>query len=1154
MKLNSKRGEYFQFLRKSFFVMRITLYFILLSSAFAFSSNSYAQDAKLSLQMNNAAVKEVLKAIEDQSEFIFFYQDQQIDLNRKVNIVVEGKRVQEILDQLFVGTTNVYMIKDRQITIGRSQKLLANKDLSTESLTTEEQQQKREISGSVKDAKGLVLPGVTVYVKGTSEGTVTDMDGKFRLPVTNNAKTLVFSFVGMKTQEITLTGKETFTVTMEEASVGLDEVVAIGYGSMRRKDLTGSVGSVKMTDLEKAPVPSFDQALAGRVAGVQVTSNDGQPGAAINIVIRGNNSVTQNNSPLYVVDGFPIENNDNNAINPSDIESIDILKDASATAIYGARGANGVIMITTKRGKVGAPIVKYDGYYGFEYDTKKIPLLSPYEFVKLQLEINSVQATANYLTGGKSLDSYKDEKGIDWYDRIMQKGQMKTHNVSVSGGTDKSKYSASVSMVDQDGTVRYSGFKRYQGRVTLDQTISEKVKFGLSANYSDARNYGTIINNNQNSVTGALMYSVWTFRPLDLPSVGIDPDELFDPLTDRSSSQVNPLVQIKNEVRQLVTLNLFANSYAEYLITKDLKLRVTGGMSNVKATSISFNNSNTRTGSPNYPLTLGVNGSQVTNENVNFSNENTLTYAKLFGKDHSLNIVGGYSNQTAKSSAFGAAAIQIPNESLGISGMDEGSPNSITSLTSSWTLQSFYARLFYGYKSRYLINATMRTDGSSKFSPKNRWGYFPSLGIVYKIGQEEFLIRNKFISDAKIRVSYGATGNNRVGDFSYLSSVTFPYGNDYSFGNAVPSVAGAVSALSNPDLKWETTKQFNTGLDLSFLKGRLSFTGDYYNKRTDDLLLNADIPSSTGYTTAYKNIGSVSNSGFEFTLNSINWQSPEFKWNSNFNISFNRNKIISLTDGQESILSTTGSGVYAAIAEYIAKVNHPIALFYGTISDGLYSYDDFNKLTNGTYVLKDEIPSNGSPRNTIQPGYAKYKDLNGDGLINSNDYTIIGNPNPIFTGGFSNNFEYKGFDLNVFFQFSYGNDIMNANRILFEGGDNYSNNLNMYATYANRWSPTNTNTDIPNRAGRGPQYWSTHYVEDGSFLRLKTVALPGNILEHLKMKSVRIYISAQNLYTWTRYSGLDPEVSVRNTALTPGLDYSAYPRAKTITFGVNASF
>ncbi|MGV8092723.1 MAG: TonB-dependent receptor [Mangrovibacterium sp.] len=1146
-KCEMRDSLFWNYLAKLVLIMKITTFFLLLFVV-QLSANVYSQQTRLRVDFNQATLKEVMTEIERQTGLTFFYSPDILNTNQTVTLSSRSMLLDDIL--LLVSEQTGLSLK-----IVRDQ-IVVKKDLPGFELVN---QQPRSVTGKVTDAAKTPLPGVTVIIKGTGQGTITDPEGEFSLSnIPANAR-LVFSFVGMKTQEIPVAGKPEMKVVMEEDAIGIEEVVAIGYGSVSRKDLVGSVASAKVTDMVKAPVPSFDQALAGRVAGVQVSSVDGQPGASINIVIRGANSITQDNSPLYIVDGFPIENNDNNSINPNDIESIDILKDASATAIYGARGANGVVMITTKRGKAGTPVVKYDGYYGFEYKTKKIAVLNPYEFVKLQLEINNDYATENYLANGKTLDAYRDDKGIDWYDRIMQKGQMRNHNLSVSGGTDKNKYSVSASIVDQDGIVRYSGFKRYQGRATLDQALSDKVKFGITVNYSESENYGTFVNNTQNSVSGALMYSVWSFRPIELESVGVDlEEELFDPLTDRTNHQVNPLVQLKNEIRETTSIDLFTNAYTEYLILKDLKLRITGGMSKFSRENVSFNNSKTRTGSPDYPLTLGVNGSQIFNESRNFSNENTLTYSKVFAEDHSLNVIGGYSLQTNKSSAHGASAIQIPNESLGISGLDEGTPQSVTASSSSWTLQSFYTRFMYSYRSKYILNLTMRADGSSKFATKNKWSYFPSIGLVYRMGEEDFVKNLSFISDAKIRASYGATGNNRVSDFSYLSSVTFPYGNFYSFGNAAPSVGGASGTLGNPDLKWETTKQYNVGLDLFLLKDRISFTGDYYYKRTDDLLLNAEIPSSSGYTQAIKNIGSVSNSGIELTLNTINIQTSMFRWNSNFNISFNKNEVISLTEGQESILSTSGGGVYQSIAKFMAKVGHPIALFYGTISEGLYPYSDFNQLTNGTYILKDDVPSNGTARNTIQPGHAKYKDLNGDGIVNSNDYTVIGNPNPLFVGGLTNNIEYKGFDLNVFFQFSYGNDVLNANRVLFEGGDNYGSNVNMYATYANRWSPENTDTDIPNRAGRGPQYWSTRYVEDASFLRLKTVSLgytiPRNVLQTDGIKTLRVYASAQNLFTWTGYSGLDPEVSVRHSALTPGLDYSAYPRARTMTLGVNVTF
>ncbi len=464
------------------------------------------------------------------------------------------------------------------------------------------------------------------------------------------------------------------------------------------------------------------------------------------------------------------------------------------------------------------------------------------------------------------------------------------------------------------------------------------------------------------------------------------------------------------------------------------------------------------------------------------------------------------------------------------------------------------ARATYNFKSLYIVTGSIRADGSSKFSKANRWGYFPSAAIAYRISGEEFLKKIKIISDAKFRVSYGATGNNRVGDFAALSAMNI---STYSFGNVTPQPGAVPSSLGNPDLKWETTKQLDLGLDLSLHNNRFSITADYYRKVTDDLLLNAMLPGSSGYSRAFKNIGSVSNEGFELTLSSTNINKSKFKWNSSFNIAFNKNKVLSLTNGEESLTSSS-SGVYGNIDKYIAKVGHPIAMFYGPVFDGLYKYSDFDRLTNGTYVLKPDVPANGSGRNTIQPGYVKYRDLNYDGNITENDFTVTGNPNPAFIGGMSNTFNYRGFDLNVFLQFSYGNDVMNANRIIFEGGTTVTTNTNMFATYANRWTPENTNTNIASHLGRGPSYWSSLYVEDASFLRLKTVSIgynvSGKLFKSLKIKSLRIYATAQNLYTITGYSGLDPEVSIRNSALTPGLDYSPYPRAQTIVFGLNSSF
>ena len=734
---------------------------------------------------------------------------------------------------------------------------------------------------------------------------------------------------------------------------------------------------------------------------------------------------------------------------------------------------------------------------------------------------------------------------------------MQNHSISITGGSANTKYTVSGSVLDQQGIFVNTGFKRYQGRVSLDQTINPKLKIGINANYSDTKEYGTVASANGGSSTASLMYSVWGYRPIktdeNLPFEESLTDPSINPLSDY---RVNPLLQVKNQLREGLNATLNANAYAEYALTKELKLRITGNMSRAFGQNNAFNNSKTRTGNPAFPQSLGVNGSEMFSQNINLSNENTLTYSRTFGTFHAVSLLAGYSQQVGKSAGFGAIGTQLPNERLGLSGLDEGLPQSIQSVNSKWALQSLYSRLHYAYKSKYLLDFTVRADGSSKFSKNKRWGYFPSAAAAYKISEEDFMKDIKFISDAKVRVGFGVTGNNRVSDFAYLSSMNFAIYNGYSFNNAVPSKGAIILTLANPDLKWELTKTVNLGVDLSVLNNKLSFTGDYYYKRTDDLLLNAQLPYGTGYPQAFKNIGSVSNSGIELTFNSFNITTPSFKWNSNFNITFNKNKVLALSENQEALTSTTAS-VYNSNPVYIAKIGKPIAQFYGVIYDGVYQYEDFDILANKAYSLKPNVPGNGNTRANIRPGDAKYRDLNNDGVINLNDYTVIGNPNPDFIGGLNNNFEYKGFDLNVFFQFSYGNQALNANRVAFENATSQFGNTNQYASYADRWTPDNPTSNIPRFNGYGQNLYTTRIIEDASYLRLKTASLGYNISEKLlratKLKSVRIYVSAQNLYTWTKYSGVDPEVSTRHSTLTPAFDFSPYPRARTVVFGLNAS-
>jgi TonB-linked SusC/RagA family outer membrane protein len=1029
------------------------------------------------------------------------------------------------------------------------------------------QGQTRQVTGSVVDVvSGEALISVSVTVKGTKQGTITNNEGKFTIDVAGPA-VLEFEYLGYEQQSVNVSGKSQITVRLvKSASKNMDEVVVIGYGTSRKRDVTGSVAKVSMTDLLKAPVKSFDEALAGRIAGVQVAANDGQPGSPINIVIRGQNSVTQDNSPLYVVDGFPIENPDNNAINPEDIASIEVLKDASATAIYGARGANGVIMITTKRGKVGSPVITYNGTYGIQGGNKKLPVLSPYEFVRMQIEFDPLNAKMLYtpgdptnaspVVGGKTLDSYKNIEGYDWQDRVFRTAPMQNHNLSLSGGNDKTRYSISGSFFDQQGVIIYSGFKRYQGRVTLDQVVNTKLKVGVNVNYSDTKTYGSPPSQTNSSATSNLLYSAWGYRPVTGSEIDISED-LVDPAIDVNNDyRVNPFQSAQNELRDRLNTNMFANGYAEYKFLPELTLRVTGGVTHNVLEARTFNNSKTALGNSKGFLGVnGVNGSLIFNRTTNWLNENTLTYNKRINKVHNINLLGGIVFQSSKFSRNGSAAIQLPNESLGLSGLDEGTPLSVIASYSSSALTSYLGRINYDYKNRYLLTASIRADGSSKFI--QRWGYFPSASFGWRMSEERFMKNISFISDAKLRIGYGLTGNNRVGDFSYLSSMNLPLSSSYAFNNQ-PTQGIIPSAFGNSDIKWESTSQANIGYDLEFLNGRIALTADVYRKRTYDLILNKPLPSTTGYDDAFVNIGKIQNEGLELSLNTINVKSKDFTWSSGFNISFNRSKVLALSEGLEAMQrGVSWETTYNPSPLYIAKLNQPVSQFYGYVFDGVYQYSDFDNPTPGVYTLKSSVPNNGNGRTTIRPGDIKYRDLNQDNVVDAKDQTVIGRTMPLHIGGFTNNFQYKGFDLNVFFQWSYGNDVFNANRLMFEGNGTNRANLNQYASYADRWTPQNPSNTLFRVKGEGPRVYSSRVIEDASFLRLKTVSIgynfPASMLQKVKMKSLRVFASAQNLYTWTRYSGLDPEVSVRHTTLTPGFDYSPYPRARTVTFGINTS-
>ncbi len=1165
-----------------FLVMKITFYqFALLT---VFSITSYANriegqsllNSRVSITVAKSPIKEVIPNLEKQTGAKFSYSSDAIDLNSIISCRISNLPLGDFLNQYFKTHFIDYRVLDNEIImlfpkrkeISKLSSMLENHELYVN-------QKEIIVTGLVKDDKGGALQEVIVTEKGTNNKVITNSSGEFKIKVKDIKAALIFTHIGFNEQLVFIKDNKTINISLFPSTKILDDVVvvSVGYGTSKKKDVTGSVVSVAVNDLKKAPVASFEEALGGRAAGVQVTSQSGQPGDGFQISIRGNNSVTQSNTPLYVIDGFPIEGFNNSLINPAEIESIDVLKDASATAIYGARGANGVVIITTKRGKEGPPQISYQGYVGGIEVTKKLELLNPYEFVKLQLEINPSPATAQYLTRSKrTLEDYKSIEGVNLQDKIFQRALMQSHYLNVRGGSANTKYSFSGNYFKQDGIIINSGYHRYQLSSSIDQNLNAKLKAGVNITLTATKVFGTITAANaQNSSergtspTGYLMYNLWGFRPTTGDSADYV-DELIDPDLPVSniSYPVNPYVQVQNELREKLEESNIINAYIEWNPFKFLKFRSTYGVNRLNSTQNNFNNSKTSSGNPvTSPNSIFVNGSVANGKADNWSNENTITYTNTFNKIHSLTVLAGITAQGGSTSSGGFRAIQVPNESLGISGLDEGTVSALTSTSSLWTLASFLTRVNYAYKSKYLFTANFRSDGSSRFSDGNKWAYFPSGSVAWRFTEEGFLKSAlSFLNDGKLRVGYGQTGNNRVNDFSYLSVLTTSgINNTYSFNNGTPGTSAVSSTVSNRNLKWETTEQSNIGIDLSLLKRKLQITVDAYNKITRDLLINAPVERNSGYFNILQNVGMVKNYGLEFTVSYKVFDDNNIKWNSSFNISFNRNKVLALADNQEAISFNIGDRIAGASPVNISKVGYPIGAFNGYLWDGVYQFSDFDKLANNTYRLKSNVAALSSAGSNIQPGDIKFRDLNGDLVVNASDNTIIGNPNPNHYGGLSNNFTYKNFDLNIFFQWSYGNDIANVNRTIFEGGGEFPANLNQYKSVVNRWTPENPNPTIPRfRPGTNNYSFvhSSRTIEDGSYLRLKTISLAYNInkkvLKKLSISNAQFYASAQNLITWTKYTGYDPEVSVSNNSLAPGIDFSAYPRNRTVIIGINLTF
>lgn len=1030
------------------------------------------------------------------------------------------------------------------------------------------------VTGRIVDNEGLEAIGATVRVKGDPKvGTITDLNGKYSIQV-KPKDVLVFSYIGMDTQEIPVNGKKVIDVQLKQSSVMLDEVVKIGYGNTRRGDLTGSVVSVKSDDLMKVPTANVASALAGHVAGVQVTQGEGGPGAGISIRVRGGMSITQSNEPLYVIDGFPSEDGISD-LDPGEIASIDILKDASATAIYGARGANGVVVITTKGGekKESKMTVSFDAYVGVSKIAKKLPVLSSEEYALLDYERNM------YLYGDDGVGRFQNvygsfheihqnyaNRGIDWQDETLGRTTTsQNYRVNVSGGGRDLNYSMNYAYYKELGAMVYSGTDRHNISLSFSQSGDKRLSVNGRITFSQTKVSG--MGTSEGNTRFNKMESILQYPPI--AGIYSTEEELIageNPLyeDDASNTMQNPLIEAEQSMDDRMTRAFQANGGLTFRFNKRWFLRSSLGTRYQNLRRDIFYGELTSTAKRS-----SINGSVQYSENGSFQVSNVLNY-EYKSKTNRLNLMFGQEWVSRWSQWIRSRATNFPNNDIGLGDMNLGTPGSITSEENyDDKLLSFFSRANWNIKERFLLTATVRADGSSKFASAHKWGFFPSISGAWRLSEEDFIKRLDVFSDLKLRAGYGLAGNNRIASYSsldLLESATYPSGENVSPGYAR-------SGIPSVELQWESNKTLNVGIDMGLWGQRLVITPEFYLNKSSHLLLNSKVPASSGYTTMIRNVGKTRNIGFDFAVSSVNIESKGFTWTTDFNLSFNKNRIEALS-GEDYFLEEASFG-YSQNTHKI-EVGKPIGQFYGFKTLGLYQVDDFTyDASTRTYTLKDRI--SGRSDSKVQPGSWKFADINDDGIVDDNDRTVIGDANPDFYGGITNNFTYKGFDLSVFFTFSYGAEVLNATKLSNTKTGNTNKNVLDLANSSNRWLTVNAfGEDISGNpdelkavnAGKTVAYigdqeqgdylihsWA---VEDASYLRLSNVTLgytfPTAWTRKMNVRKARVYFTGSNLFVWTPYTGFDPEVSTKGNNLTPGVDFGAYPRNRSFVFGLNLTF
>ena len=1101
-----------------------------------------ANAQKVTLQFRQVKLAKVFDAITQQTGLTVAYSRPTVDPDRVVSIEADKEELSDVLTQLLKGTNVTFEIGETKIY------------LKEESVSDTPQKSGRliTISGTIVDEKGETIIGASVAVQGTTLGTITNADGEYSLANVPENSQITISFIGYQSISLPANAKALGKIVMKEDNELLDEVVVVGYGTQSKARVTGSIASIKKEQIKDMPVTSFEQAIAGQMPGVQVMQQSGTPGSGSSIKVRGASSITAGTNPLIVIDGFPMTtSNTATLLNPEDIESIEVLKDASSAAIYGSRGANGVIVVTTKKGKEGKTNINAKVYFGIQKVSHKIEMMDAYEYanfmatarnnywvdlnpgVNKPTDDNSARVKkaripdyiASYLNGETGLIN------TDWQDEIFQTAAMQQYDISVSGGNQKLSHYTSASFVSQDGIIKDSGFQRFSARSNIQAVINKRVTFDLSLapSYSKTRQ----ISEKNHKQDGLVLLT--TIANPAARAYNEDGSIMYGNQIELGNAWgtsviESPLAIAKSIKDNLHQFRMIGNANISVNILEGLNFKTHFGMEYSNQREDYFRPS--YLGNYNTKAPTQATGKYWNAQTTNWINENTLNYKKDFGKHH-FDILLGLSEQKQNYLVASMGAANYPNDN--VTTLNAGIVNDGTTTESVWTLLSYFGRINYFFQNKYLLNFSIRWDGSSRFGKNNKYGCFPAVSLGWRVKEENWLKDVDALSDLKLRVSYGKTGNFQINDYGSYSLLQ---ANNYILNGAL--VNGLAPATSpNPNISWEKTDQWNAGFDIAFFSSQLSFSADFYHSVTDGLLLDVPVPAASGFTSSLQNIGKLQNRGLELSLKG-DFDFSGFKWAPAFNFSLNRNEVKGLGPNQEQIID----------GNHITMIGESIGNFYGYKVLGVYkSQEDLDKYPHlntakiGTYIYEDISGPNGMP----------------DGEITDADRTILGNYNPDYTIGLFNSFSYKNFDLSFMIQCVQGFEIFNSAKTFLLNGEGWGNGAK--DLYKNFFSESNPNGKYarPSVATADKLYEKSSYmVEDGSFIRFNNITLgynfPKTSIAKVGLKGLRVYVTAQNPFTITKYSGYNPEVSTNSNALTPGIDYGAYPTNKSLAFGLNINF